>query len=822
MRIFFYNPGSDQEKKKAILKKLSLNEKSSKNLENYLSRVITDVFGGSLRTIMERQKVKAKEKTLPFILERIIEATMQVGLGVSFVLLTNEEQFSDALTRLKERFNKNEDVIPQRTYRIDELMSLLYLFLIKLREPILSKEFLNYLMKLFSHSTENLVNALIGGILELPDYSRNCFQAILFLSFHLHNNIEFNQLNLMELLKIILALFFTQSNLEEQDKLSEEGLQKITAIIMSLISKYPALFPSRYPFASNKYLSLKFKYASHKSSVCGLTQLKNNCLLSIDTSATAINIWNQLYGTYMGCIDTSKIFSNKTYQINAMKAAVNSQGDEFIWIIGEKSVILSATSPYSLIKVISEDECYYSISDCINDTIWLGSRDSISVFNCTSLELVTTINILTTNNSKVDENTHKIPKSMVLVDDNLWCAFSDGFIHVFNTTTFQELTHFQAHTKAINSMIYCESRIWTCSDDYSIAVWKPSFDFECRLTKHTTRVVCLGALGDDYVISSGWGTELIIWDAKKFQFITEVSSGHNDIITSINFFADGLDEILCWTTAADKCLSIYNISLNNWIVDYSRLGKSEGITRSFSEKFQLVVSDDKIDDRFPAELQQLLNEKGIGVIDSNSLAVNWSQTFGSNIIGNIYRGKLKSKSVIVNVVNESVYTNKAILNHLIQYLKFCQSINHPNISLCMGFSIHNSNILIGIFLSPSPSLSRSPPFAFPSLLFPLPFLSFFLFPSFLFFPPLLSFPPPFSFRSLPFHHSARLVSSELVVFIPFLPFLFLPFISFPFLPLPPPFPFDPLPSPCSPSNSLLEKKEILIKKGEMKWNGNSE
>ena len=128
MRIFFYNPGSDQEKKKAILKKLSLNEKSSKNLENYLSRVITDVFGGSLRTIMERQKVKAKEKTLPFILERIIEATMQVGLGVSFVLLTNEEQFSDALTRLKERFNKNEDVIPQRTYRIDELMSLLYLF----------------------------------------------------------------------------------------------------------------------------------------------------------------------------------------------------------------------------------------------------------------------------------------------------------------------------------------------------------------------------------------------------------------------------------------------------------------------------------------------------------------------------------------------------------------------------------------------------------------------------------------------------------------------------------------------------------------------
>ena len=112
---------------------------------------------------------------------------------------------------------------------------------------------------------------------------------------------------------------------------------------------------------------------------------------------------------------------------------------------------------------------------------------------------------------------------MVEHEDKIWVG-TDGQMFLIDVKTFQIINTWLAHSGLINDIITVGKTIWSCSNDFSIAVWDSSNIEETqnisaikKLQGHSSKVHCLLNIGK-FVLSGSFDLSIIIWDSQVFFF----------------------------------------------------------------------------------------------------------------------------------------------------------------------------------------------------------------------------------------------------------------------------------------------------------------
>ena len=692
-------------------------------LDAYAEKYNYNIIGGNLTNIMVQQRKTDKTTLAPYIILRTVEVLMLKGLGVKEIF---ENATASSVSQLMQGFNTGEDFqIKQTNYTANDVMGLLNTFLQSLKQPLIPLNYLEMFLDVLDQESKDKSVNVVTGIAQiinskLSNDEYNALQALIFLSYHLNLNSQTNELNLKIITaKLIVPIFLphtirhTENQILIKEKTKQQVLDEIIALGKLLIKKYKELFKNYFNYYGiNKYLQLLYKYGGHEKSIRGIRKLDKE-IWSYDYRG-AIHIWSLQHSKFIKAIQLPMPINDLIF-IN-----------EEVWIVGDYLLIIHLQT-HEVIKSFKsanllEPDFSFSVSEGLNNTVWVGRSDSISIYDKKEKTLIQELNIVAQEDHPGSGKT-RFCNSIILVSKQyLWCAFSDGFIHIFNPETLAEITSFKAHSLTINSLIYVNSLVWSCSDDKTIAVWHANGDFYKRLDDHTSKVITLASYKDVFVCSSSWDNDIFLWDAKLLTLISKIqTTGHKDAITSLLFIdlsrkkrpsvafsnvatrlssATSKDAKLhLWTGSFDKMISIFLVNYQNWQMKLSKgIRNTIALTNSsyiISRTLQSSGSNSNVRYAlFPPEITRFFESKSTNVISESMLEIDWSRSFNKNGILAYYKGKVQSQQVMACVIEPALYLDPNLSQEILNFLYKTRTLAHPNFALCLGFASVNGNIVV--------------------------------------------------------------------------------------------------------------------------------
>jgi WD40 repeat protein len=491
---------ADRETQLKILSRLRLSATMNKYVEAYIAKHNCEVIGGALSTIMERQRKIDPTKEIPFLVYRIVNRIMDRGLGTPNIFTFDPKIHSTQL--LRDQFNSGKDLTAFGQYLPDapytEMLELLCEFIDQLATPIVP----DTIAKLFLGSVEQTGTVVEKKqmfrelILQLPKDNQSCFQAILFLCYYLNCNSPMNGSSITQSLMKLLIPCMLNRDLRKSENIT--AIQRAITVGIQLTEMFHEIFPLRYSYCTNRFVSLHHKYMFHSKPVQAICGKFEREVWTCDSSGT-IQVWCKNSGSYLRTICWS---TPLVVEIDFIQ--------NHVWLVGQRLIGIFSVFDNAVIKTFPRDG--FCICEGLNDTVWIGEINSITVLHATTFEELRQIHL----DNFTDKQAIPVCKSMLLVHQKMWCGFSDGEIHCYSAEDFKEEFSFVAHTHPINKLLLLNDFVWSCADDQEICVWTLDGKLFKRL-QHSSKVVSLAGLGNSHVWSSSWDRSVRIWDAQSFQ-----------------------------------------------------------------------------------------------------------------------------------------------------------------------------------------------------------------------------------------------------------------------------------------------------------------
>jgi len=685
---------------------------------------------------------------LPHILYRCVEAIFHFGLTTPKLLRGKMEPDSPA-SRLKELFSQDyadvnlkealwsrqsagaiaEGEIEGVKFSVLDVGTLLRVYVSEVQDGFIPASQMEAMLaiaaaKLAADTKEKedeAVRELKLFILSLPHENRAALQAVLFLAYHLEQHSAANGTGANSIVRALKAIFLPLYEAKKEATADKDGkrhfhLQMVrsrsvellhaSVVAMMMIIEYPRLFPVPFPLGSTKHMELEAKVIAHDAPIAAITTHAFDPAV-VWTGDTAGNI--KTWGTRPLRAPRSEISLGRP-----LTKLVTI--DSTAWAIGLDHLTVIDMGSNKIVSQHNVRLC--SISLGTDNSVWCGGELKIFVFDRYRYTIVREIHILT------DDDTNAQVLCTAIARDSLrnrmFCGCSDGRIVVYSGEDGEELLSFHAHGKAVTGLQVSADSLWSCSEEGTVCTWKvtagdashpPTNELLSKSDQHGDRVMGLVNVQDRFVLSYSADGTLLVWDAAESVPVGVGKGFHSARFAGLVFQVDDMDVCRAWTVSYDRSICQLKMNVDTWhrdmycgtssnkVVATPRMPSSEMpsastsvvdlsclVPLSLDPTAALRAKQSQVD----TILQRVLGIRGMQVVDSQELAVDFSRSVGEGSFGVSYRGTWLQQDVSVKVVRDEILADPACHDLVVEHISVLLSIQHPNVQLFIGVSVCES------------------------------------------------------------------------------------------------------------------------------------